>query len=67
MAFNSDPELQMPAPDFTMRSLTTDEVIPHAWFHFLQSAYDMFIAGEDDGMWEGEQEELRGYQGKTRA
>ncbi|GAA5876455.1 hypothetical protein JCM16303_003541 [Sporobolomyces ruberrimus] len=67
MAFNSDPELQMPAPDFTMRSLTTDEVIPHAWFHFLQSAYDMFIAGEDDGMWEGEQEELRGYQDQAMA
>ncbi|GAA5898264.1 kinetochore-associated Ndc80 complex subunit NDC80 [Sporobolomyces salmoneus] len=63
IAFNSDPELQMPAPDFTLRSLTSvDEVIPHAWFHFLQSAYDKFIAGEEDEMWEGDLEELRGYQ-----
>ncbi|GAA6018794.1 hypothetical protein JCM11491_003451 [Sporobolomyces phaffii] len=65
MAFNSDPELQMPAPDFALRSLSTDEVIPHAWFHFLQAAYDKFIAGEEDDMWQGDLEDLRAYQGES--
>ena len=54
----------MPAPDHAMSSLTTDEVIPHAWFHFLQASYGRFIDSED-GPWDEDLDELRGYQGES--
>ncbi|GAA5936726.1 uncharacterized protein JCM15063_001968 [Sporobolomyces koalae] len=60
-AFESDPELHMPNPDFH-HATTTDEVIPHAWFQFLQASYDKFINGEEDDSWQDDLVELKSYQ-----
>ncbi|GAA6060041.1 hypothetical protein JCM10212_001038 [Sporobolomyces blumeae] len=51
IAFNSDPELQMPAQDFASRA-GSDDVIAHAWFYFLQRSYTKFINGEMEDSWD---------------
>jgi hypothetical protein len=67
MAFNSDPEIQIGAQDLAMKSLASNDVMRHAWFHFVQCAYDKFIDGEEADAWADDLEELRGYQGKSRS
>jgi len=69
LAFNSDPELQMPCQDFyhfnhNSNSLngSADEMIPHAWFNFLTNSYDKFIAGEEEDSWEKDLETFKNFQ-----
>ncbi|GAA5989700.1 hypothetical protein JCM5350_007361 [Sporobolomyces pararoseus] len=65
IAFNSDPELQMPLPESQLPLLPFEEVTSHAWFHFLNKSYDKFIAGQDEEEWEIDLEELKTYQNQA--
>ncbi|GAA5969120.1 hypothetical protein JCM3765_002185 [Sporobolomyces pararoseus] len=65
IAFNSDPELQMPLPESQLQLLPFEEVTSHAWFHFLNKSYDKFIGGKDEEEWEIDLEELKTYQNQA--
>ncbi|GAA5866984.1 hypothetical protein JCM1840_005931 [Sporobolomyces johnsonii] len=58
IAFTSDPELHMPAADHALRAAQED-VTAHAWLHFVSSAYNKFLVGQEEESWEDDWENFQ--------